>query len=95
MMFPNGLLTFFFFFGCFAYAQEVTVIDALTKEPIFGVSLYNQDNSSNTTTGVDGKFSLSMFSSKDIISFQFMGFELQSLSKNELKQKNKYRFTQY
>ena len=88
MMFPNGLLTFFFFFGCFAYAQEVTVIDALTKEPIFGVSLYNQDNSSNTTTGVDGKFSLSMFSSKDIISFQFMGFELQSLSKNELKQKN-------
>ena len=94
MMFPDRLLAFFFFFSGFVYAQEVTVIDALTHEPIFGVSLYNQDKSSNTTTGVDGKSSLSMFSSKDIISFQFMGFALQSLSKNELKQK-KCRFTQY
>ena len=88
MMFPNRLIAFFFFFTGFVYAQEVTVIDALTQEPIVGVSLYNQDKNRNTTTDMDGKSSLSMFSSNDIISFQFMGFELQIFSKNELKQKN-------
>ncbi len=88
MMSPKRLTAFFLFFLGFVNAQEVVVIDAVTQEPLDGVNLYSQDRNRNTTTGVDGKCSLSMFSPTDIISFQFMGFESQSYSKNELKQKN-------
>ena len=87
MTFPNSLTTFFMLFVGFLYSQEVTVIDALTQEPLSGVTLYNQNKDRNTITNSDGTCFLSVFTSEDLISFQYMGFEVQHFSKEELKNK--------
>ena len=72
----------------FISAQEVTIIDALTSEPIAGVSLYNQTKDRNTISDDSGKCTVALFDEKDIISFQYMGYELKQFNKQELKRKN-------
>ena len=38
-----------------SYAQEITVMDEATKQPIFNVAVFNQDKSKSTLTDFDGK----------------------------------------
>ena len=87
-MSPKKLTLLFIFFVGFISAQEVTIIDALTSEFIAGASLYNQTKDRNTTSDENGKCSVALFDEKDIISFQYMGYEPQQFTKKELKRKN-------
>ena len=87
-MSPKKLTLLFIFFVGFISAQEVTIIDALTSEFITGVSLYNQTKDRNTTSDESGKCSVALFDEKDIISFQYMGYESQQFTKQELKRKD-------
>ena len=87
-MSPKKLTLLFILCAGFISAQEVTIIDALTSEPIAGVSLYNQTKNRNTISDDSGKCTVALFDEKDIISFQYMGYELKQFNKQELKRKN-------
>ena len=87
-MSPKKLTLLFILCAGFISAQEVTFIDALTSEPIAGVSLYNQTKDRNTISDDSGKCTVALFDEKDIISFQYMGYELKQFNKQELKRKN-------
>ena len=87
-MSPKKLTLLFILCAGFISAQEVTIIDALTSEPIAGVSLYNQTKDRNTISDDSGKCTVALFDEKDIISFQYMGYELKQFNKQELKRKN-------
>ncbi len=51
------------------FAQKVTVLDADTREPIPGVTLFNQDKSKSALTNFDGQADISAFSASEIIIF--------------------------
>ena len=87
-MSPKKLTLLFILCAGFISAQEVTIIDALTSEPIAGVSLFNQTKDRNTISDDSGKCTVALFDEKDIISFQYMGYELKQFNKQELKRKN-------
>jgi len=87
-MSPKKLTLLFILCAGFISAQEVTIIDALTSEPIAGVSLYNQTKDRNTISDDSGKCTVALFDEKDIISFQYMGYEPKQFNKQELKRKN-------
>ena len=70
-MSPKKLTLLFILCAGFISAQEVTIIDALTSEPIAGVSLYNQTKDRNTISDDSGKCTVALFDEKDIISFPF------------------------
>lgn len=85
---PKCLGLFCLFFTSLIFAQEVTVIDALTSEPITNASLYNQTKDRNTTTDIDGKCTVELFNEQDIIFVQYLGYEPQRFTKQELKKLN-------
>jgi len=88
LMMSNKITILFILFVGLIQAQEITVIDALNSKPIPNVSLYNQSKDRNTTTDKNGKCSISFFSDNEKISFQFMGYETQSLYKKDLERMN-------
>ena len=65
-------ICFFFlcFFCLFTSAQEITVLDATTSEPIAGVAAYNASKSKSTISGLDGKIVLDIFLEDERITFQ-------------------------
>ena len=87
-MMSNKITILFILFVGLIQAQEITVIDALNSNPIPNVSLYNQSKDRNTATDKNGKCSISFFSDNEKISFQFMGYETQSLYKKDLERMN-------
>ena len=84
----NKIIVLFIFFVSLIQAQEVTVIDALNSKPIPNVSLYNKSKDRNTTSDKNGKCLISFFSDNEKITFQFMGYETQSLYKKDLERMN-------
>ena len=84
----NKIAVLFTLFVGLIQAQEVTVIDALNSKPIPNVSLYNQSKNRNTTTDKNGRCFISIFNDNEKISFQFMGYETQSLFKKDLERIN-------
>lgn len=87
-MSPKKLTLLFILCAGFISAQEVTIIDALTSEPLAGVSLYNQTKDRNTISDDSGKCTVALFDEKDIIFFQYMGYEPKQFNKQELKRKH-------
>ncbi len=75
-MYPRFLLPLcFVFFGLFANAQTVTVVDSQTQQPIVGAVVYSLDESRSAVTNIDGEFDLSKFKSIDILLFQHASFQ--------------------
>ena len=65
--------TLFVFFSCLilfaTHAQEVTILDESTLEPISGVVVYNSSKTKSLTSDLDGKVSLSNFNENEGITF--------------------------
>lgn len=51
-------------------AQEITVLDLNTKEPLLNVAIYNIEKTKNSITNFDGKADISKFSMDDILIFK-------------------------
>ncbi|WP_396602760.1 TonB-dependent receptor domain-containing protein [Algibacter sp. R77976] len=83
-------LTFFFFlvFIC-AQAQNIKVLNKITKEPIFGVAIYNADKSKSVITNFRGEAELDKFSDTETIYFKHLSHVLKSLIKPQIGKSNK------
>jgi len=79
-------LCFFFlcFFCLFTSAQEITVLDATTSEPISGVAAYNATKTKSTISGLDGKIVLDIFSENEKITFQHITHITTTLVKSNI-----------
>ncbi len=63
------LLSLFLFIFSITYAQEITVLDNNSGEPIGEVAIYNNDKSVSTITNSSGKADISGFSDTEVIIF--------------------------
>ena len=71
-------------------AQEITVLDLETREPILNVAVYNLDKSKTVVSDFDGKCDLSVFDRNERISFQHISYEIRRVTKEQIqRQKNK------
>ena len=52
------------------YAQEIIILDEVSKEPIVGVAIYNSDKTKSTVSDVDGLAILDKFDQNERITFQ-------------------------
>jgi hemoglobin/transferrin/lactoferrin receptor protein len=86
------LLLFFFItlFPKVLFAQLVTVQDSSTKTVLPGVSVYNKSHSTFTQTDLNGTFDSGLFDDKELIIFRLMGYELFSISKQNIQSDTLY-----
>ncbi|QFZ54299.1 TonB-dependent receptor [Oceanihabitans sp. IOP_32] len=65
-------------------AQQIKVVDKLTKNPIPGVALYNKDKTKSAITNLDGEARLDVFLSAEMIYFQHLSYLLEKLEKSQI-----------
>ena len=74
----------FFFVTCSLFSQQIKVLNRLTKEPVFGVAIYNKEKSKSVITNFKGEALLDKFSSSETIYFQHLSHLIKSLKKEEI-----------
>ena len=84
-MFRLTGLFVFAFLAFNALAQEITVVNETTSEPIESVAIYNQDKSKSTLTDENGKARLNLFDDSDTLYFQHPSYSRNILPYNVLK----------
>ena len=65
-------------------AQEITVLEKNSHDPIAGVVIYNAKKTKTATTNLDGKASLDIFSKDEIIYLLSPPYDIKSLKKSTL-----------
>lgn len=73
----------------FVQAQNIKVLNKATKEPVFGVAIYNIDKSKSVITNFRGEADLEIFSDTETIYFKHLSHVLKSLSKGKIGKSNK------
>ncbi len=63
------IFAFFLFSTLISRAQQITVLDVDTREPIIGVAIYNEDKSKSAITDFDGMADISAFAKTENIIF--------------------------
>ncbi|MGB5419292.1 TonB-dependent receptor [Algibacter sp.] len=81
------ILLFLGFLG--VQAQNIQVLNKVTKEPIFGVAIYNVDKSKSVITNFRGEAELDKFSETETIYFKHLSHVLKSITKQQLGDLNK------
>ena len=79
-------ITCLLLFLCFmsAHAQEVLVLDEVSRQPVFNVAIYNKDKTRNTLTDFDGKADLSAFEEEEPLFFRHVSHQVYSTTKARL-----------
>lgn len=83
------VISFFFLVTVALRAQNIKVLNSLTREPVFGVAIYNVDKSKSTITNFLGEASLQVFSNTEIIYFKHLSHVLKEITKHDLGQSNR------
>ncbi|WP_034920140.1 TonB-dependent receptor plug domain-containing protein [Gillisia sp. CAL575] len=65
-------------------AQEITILDQVTKNPIGNVAIYNLDKSKSVLSNFDGQADISKFSKEERLIFQHVSHLEKSISKREI-----------
>ncbi len=85
-------LYFIFFFllvSICVQAQNIKVLNKVTKESVFGVAIYNIDKSKSVITNFRGEADISEFLDDEIIYFKHLSHVLKSITKTEIGNSNK------
>lgn len=69
-------------------AQETTVLDADTREPISNVAIYNLDRSKTALSDFDGKTDLSVFDAKERITFKHLSYQIRKSTRAQIARQN-------
>jgi len=69
-------------------AQEVTVLDAESQKPLFGVLIGSKEPKTTTLTNESGKASIASFSSFKTLSFSLQGYQSQNQTWEQLQAAN-------
>ncbi len=82
-------ILFFILFSIGSRAQNIKVLNKITKATIFGVAVYNVDKSKSVITNFRGEADLKEFSDTEIIYFKHLSHVLKSLTKREIVKSKK------
>lgn len=82
-------ILFFILFSIGSRAQNIKVLNKITKATIFGVAVYNVDKSKSVITNFRGEADLKEFSDNEIIYFKHLSHVLKSLTKREIVKSKK------
>ena len=74
----------FFLFTVTFQAQEITLLDAVSNEPIVGAALYNNSKSKSVVSDIDGKLSLVNFTRNERITVQHVSYYSKTIFKSEI-----------
>ncbi|MDD7887138.1 TonB-dependent siderophore receptor [Flavivirga sp. 57AJ16] len=80
---------FFLLVSISSRAQTIKVLSELTREPVFGVAIYNVDKSESVVTNFRGEADLSGFSDTETIYFKHLSHVLKKITKLQLWDSNK------
>jgi len=80
---------FFLLVSLYSQSQNLKVLNKVTKEPIFGVAVYNADKSKSVVTNFRGEASLDQFSDTETIYFKHLSHVLKFLLKSQIDPSNK------
>ncbi|NNJ88664.1 MAG: TonB-dependent receptor [Eudoraea sp.] len=85
------------FFGWFfivsgGWSQEITVLDADTRQPIVNAVLYNSNKSRTALTDFDGVCDLSKFNGTERITISHIGYQARTVTKTQLLKRGKRIF---
>lgn len=69
-------------------AQQIKVLNKLTKEPVFGVAIYNINKTKSAITNFNGEAQLDAFSNAETIYFQHLSHLLKRITKAQLDKSN-------
>lgn len=69
------LFIFFIFIGVASFSQNITVIDAITRQPVTGVAVYSKNPEVSVVTNLKGQASLLAFTGADSIFFQHVSYD--------------------
>ncbi|MEL0455489.1 TonB-dependent receptor [Flavobacteriaceae bacterium SZ-1-7] len=83
------LLLFFLLVSISFQAQNIKVLNSVTKEPIFGVAIYNIDKSKSVVTNFRGEADLDDFSDDETIYFKHLSHVLKKLTKKQIAKSNR------
>lgn len=75
----------FFFITIVTQAQQITVLDIDTREPIISVAIYNEDKSISTITDFDGKADISAFAKAEKIIFSEVAHQQAIYTKSQIQ----------
>lgn len=77
-----------FFFITLVSAQEIRIIDDMTKEPVINVAVYNADKSKTTITDFKGYCNLSEFNKNERIIFKHISYDIYKNTKAHIIRQN-------
>lgn len=77
----------FLLFTVNTWAQNITVVDKESGQPVFNVAIFNKDKSKNALTNFDGKANLSAFSSDEILFFRHVSHVEYHTTKRQIIQR--------
>jgi len=83
------LVTLFLFIFSIVSAQEITVLDEFTGEPVSDVAVFNKDKSVSAVTNIAGKADITEFTDTEVIIFKSMSFVEVYRRKREILSNNK------
>lgn len=75
---------FFLLFSLSLVAQEITVYDMSTKEPVAGVAIYNLSRTKSVVSDIDGKADITKFEKFEVLVFQHLSLITTRLVKSRI-----------
>lgn len=82
----------FLFFLSVTQAQQITVMDVTTGEPLTNVAIYNKDKSKSAVTDIQGKADISEFTDTEVIIFKSVSYAEAYRRKREILNNDKQVF---
>ncbi|MFA6924259.1 MAG: TonB-dependent receptor [Bacteroidales bacterium] len=67
-------------YSIFAFSQNITVVDKITRQPIPGIVVHSKDLKVSATTNANGQVNISAFKGKDSIYFHHMVYTKKAFS---------------
>ncbi|SNY94757.1 TonB-dependent receptor [Flagellimonas pacifica] len=83
----TGFALFFLMLSLTVCAQEVTVLDADTGNPVANIAIYNKDRSKTAVSDFNGKSDLRVFSKNERITFRHISYEIYNATKAQIERK--------
>ncbi|MEL7271108.1 MAG: TonB-dependent receptor [Bacteroidota bacterium] len=85
---PKAVSILFFFLAFLSIsAQEVTVLDANSGNPVVNIAIYNKEKSKNAISDFDGKCDLSLFDANERITFKHISYQTFITTKAQILKK--------
>ena len=69
----------------FIFSQEIQVIDAISKEPVANVSVFNENQTKHQVTNIHGKVTITEFNKDEFLFFKHLSYQNVKILKSKIQ----------